>query len=186
MALLALLCFRWLFAPWVDPVMADEIIAGMILLGVAPCTAMVFVWSQLVRGDPNCTLVQVSVNDVVMVFAFAPIAALLLGVTDLTVPWQTLLLSVGLYVVLPLGAGWATRQALLARGPQALPGFLARIKPLGVLGLLATVALLFRAAGRHDGVAAAAHGADRAAAGGAELWRVRAGLGRRAAAGAAL
>jgi len=143
MALLALLCFRWLFAPWVAADLADEIIAGMILLGVAPCTAMVFVWSQLVRGDPNYTLVQVSVNDVVMVFAFAPIAALLLGVTDLTVPWQTLLLSVGLYVVLPLCAGWVTRQALLARGPQALPDFLARIKPLGVLGLLATVALLF-------------------------------------------
>jgi ACR3 family arsenite transporter len=143
MALLALLCFRWLYAPWVAPELANEIIAGMILLGVAPCTAMVFVWSQLVRGDPNYTLVQVSINDVVMVFAFAPLAALLLGVTQLTVPWSTLLLSVGLYVVLPLLAGIAVRRALLARSPRALDDFLARIKPMGAGGLLATVALLF-------------------------------------------
>ena len=93
MAALGVLFFKYLFADWVDPQSASEYIAGMILLGVAPCTAMVFVWSQLVRGDANYTLVQVSVNDIVMIFAFAPIAAFLLGVTDVTVPWETLLLS---------------------------------------------------------------------------------------------
>jgi arsenite transporter len=90
MAALGVLFFQHLFAPWVDPQSASEYIAGMILLGVAPCTAMVFVWSQLVKGDANYTLVQVSVNDIIMVFAFAPIAAFLLGVTDVTVPWETL------------------------------------------------------------------------------------------------
>lgn len=144
MALLGVLFFQHLFAPWVDPADAQQIIAGMILLGVAPCTAMVFVWSQLVRGDPNYTLVQVSVNDLIMVVAFAPIAALLLGVTDLTVPWETLLLSTLLYVVLPLAAGMATRKALLARGgPAAVQRFVAALKPTSVIGLIATVALLF-------------------------------------------
>ena len=90
MAALGVLFFKHLFAPWVDPQSASEYIAGMILLGVAPCTAMVFVWSQLVKGDANYTLVQVSVNDLVMVFAFAPIAAFLLGVTQITVPWETI------------------------------------------------------------------------------------------------
>ena len=93
MAALGVLFFKHLFAPWVDPQSANEYIAGMILLGVAPCTAMVFVWSQLVKGDANYTLVQVSVNDLIMVVAFAPIAAFLLGVTDVSVPWETLLLS---------------------------------------------------------------------------------------------
>ncbi|MCB2002307.1 MAG: bile acid:sodium symporter, partial [Rhodoferax sp.] len=116
MAALAVLFFQYVFAPWVDPQSASEYIAGMILLGVAPCTAMVFVWSQLTKGDPNYTLVQVSVNDLIMVFAFAPIAAFLLGVTDVTVPWQTLLLSTVLYVVLPLVAGVLTRKAWMARG----------------------------------------------------------------------
>ena len=102
MAALGWLFFRVVFAPWVDPQSASEYIAGMILLGVAPCTAMVFVWNQLTEGDPNYTLVQVSVNDIIMVFAFAPIAAFLLGVSDIQVPWETLLLSVILYVVLPL------------------------------------------------------------------------------------
>jgi ACR3 family arsenite transporter len=143
MAALGVLFFEHVFAHWVDPRSASEYIAGMILLGVAPCTAMVFVWSQLVRGDPNYTLVQVSVNDLVMVFAFAPIAALLLGVTDLTVPWPTLLLSVLLYVVLPLLAGVATRRALRARGPAALAGLLARLKPASIAGLVLTVVLLF-------------------------------------------
>ncbi len=110
------LFFRVIFAPWVDPVTATEYIAGMVLLGVAPCTAMVFVWSQLTRGNPNYTLVQVSVNDVIMVIAFAPLAAFLLGVTDIAVPWQTLLLSVMLYVVLPLLAGVLTRHWLNRRG----------------------------------------------------------------------
>ena len=100
MAALGVLFFKYLFAPWVDPQSANEYIAGMILLGVAPCTAMVFVWSQLAKGDPNYTLAQVSVNDVIMIFAFAPIAAFLLGVTNLTVPWETLLLSTVLYLSL--------------------------------------------------------------------------------------
>jgi ACR3 family arsenite transporter len=143
MAALGVLFFQHLFAPWVDPQTASEYIAGMILLGVAPCTAMVFVWSQLVRGDPNYTLVQVSVNDLVMVVAFAPIAAFLLGVTDIVVPWSTLLLSTVLYVVLPLVAGVATRARLRARGPAALAGLIARLKPWSIVGLLGTVVLLF-------------------------------------------
>ncbi len=144
MAALAVLFFKYLFAPWVDPQSAGEYIAGMILLGVAPCTAMVFVWSQLTRGDPNYTLVQVSVNDLIMVFAFAPIAAFLLGVTKLSVPGQTLLLSTLLYVVLPLLAGVATRSIWMARGGAArLSRGLATLKPWAVLGLIATVVVLF-------------------------------------------
>ncbi|MCK6423911.1 MAG: ACR3 family arsenite efflux transporter [Burkholderiaceae bacterium] len=143
MAALGVLFFEHLFAGWVDPRSASEYIAGMILLGVAPCTAMVFVWSQLVRGDASYTLVQVSVNDLVMVFAFAPIAAFLLGVTDLVVPWQTLLLSTLLYVVLPLLAGMATRRAMQRRGAQALAQFVARLGPWSIAGLIGTVVLLF-------------------------------------------
>jgi ACR3 family arsenite transporter len=143
MAALAVLFFEHLFAPWVDPAAAQQYIAGMVLLGVAPCTAMVFVWSQLVKGDASYTLVQVSVNDLVMVLAFAPIAALLLGVTDVVVPWQTLLLSTMLYVVLPLLAGMATRRALRQRPPQTLHHFVARLKPASMAGLIATVVLLF-------------------------------------------
>jgi ACR3 family arsenite transporter len=144
MAALAVLFFEYVFAPWVDPKSASEYIAGMILLGVAPCTAMVFVWSQLVKGDAAYTLVQVSVNDVIMVFAFAPIAAFLLGVTDITVPWQTLALSTVLYVVLPLGAGVVTRHLWLkAGGAQRLAQGVAALKPWSVVGLIATVVLLF-------------------------------------------
>ncbi len=141
MAALGVLFFQHLFAPWVDPASASEYIAGMILLGVAPCTAMVFVWSQLVKGDPNYTLVQVSVNDLIMVFAFAPIAAFLLGVTDLTVPWETLLLSTVLYVVLPLLAGMATRHVLERRSKQAVGEFVGGLKPWSIVGLIATVVL---------------------------------------------
>jgi len=144
MAALAVLFFEHVFAPWVDPASASEYIAGMILLGVAPCTAMVFVWSQLVKGDAAYTLVQVSVNDLIMVFAFAPIAAFLLGVTDVTVPWQTLALSTVLYVVLPLLAGVVTRYVWLnAGGPQRLARGVAALKPWSVVGLIATVVLLF-------------------------------------------
>lgn len=144
MALLGWLFFRILFADLVDPESASEYIAGMILLGVAPCTAMVFVWSQLTKGDPNYTLVQVSVNDVIMVFAFAPITAFLLGVSDISVPWDTLLLSVVLYVLLPLIAGIWTRHKLeKADNGQRLESFLATLKPWSILGLLATVVLLF-------------------------------------------
>ncbi len=144
MAALGVLFFEVVFADMIDPKSAQEYIAGLILLGAAPCTAMVFVWSQMTKGDPTYTLVQVSVNDLVMVFAFAPIVALLLGVTDIAVPWETLLISVALYVVIPLAAGAVTRASLIARGGQAaVDGFTARVKPASVLGLLATVVLLF-------------------------------------------
>ncbi|WP_108468890.1 ACR3 family arsenite efflux transporter [Polynucleobacter difficilis] len=143
MAALGVLFFQYIFAPWVDPQSAQEYIAGMILLGVAPCTAMVFVWSQLVKGDANYTLVQVSVNDLIMVVAFAPIAAFLLGVTDVTVPWETLLISTILYVVLPLVAGIATRFVLAKRSADAVGHFVAKLKPWSIVGLIATVVLLF-------------------------------------------
>lgn len=143
MAALGVLFFQHLFAPWVDAQSASEYIAGMILLGVAPCTAMVFVWSQLVKGDANYTLVQVSINDLVMVVAFAPIAAFLLGVTDVTVPWETLVLSTVLYVVLPLAAGMATRHLLARRSAHAVGNFVAQLKPWSIVGLIATVVLLF-------------------------------------------
>jgi ACR3 family arsenite transporter len=143
MAALGVLFFHYVFAPFVDPQSASEYIAGMILLGVAPCTAMVFVWSQLVKGDANYTLVQVSINDLVMVVAFAPIAAFLLGVTNITVPWETLVLSTVLYVVLPLIAGMATRHLLQRRSSQAVGDLVAQLKPWSVIGLIATVVLLF-------------------------------------------
>jgi len=144
MAALGVLFFQHIFAGFVEPETAQEYIAGMILLGVAPCTAMVFVWSQLVRGDANYTLVQVSINDIIMVFAFAPLAALLLGVTDIIVPWQTLILSVVLYVVIPLTAGYVTRRLLDRSGNhEEISHFTARLKPFSVMGLLATVVLLF-------------------------------------------
>ncbi len=144
MAALAVLFFNHVFAGLIDPERAPEYIAGLILLGAAPCTAMVFVWSQLTKGDPNYTLVQVSVNDLIMVVAFAPIVAFLLGVTDIRVPWETLILSVVLYIVIPLIAGALTRRALISRGGEAaVETFTARIKPASVLGLLMTVVLLF-------------------------------------------
>ena len=141
MALLAVLFFDHVFAPWIAPEDAQQYIAGLILLGAAPCTAMVFVWSQLTRGDATYTLVQVSVNDIIMVIAFAPIVALLLGVTEIVVPWQTLVLATVLYVVLPLAAGLLTRRIL--REPPRIEGFTARINPLSMIGLIATVAILF-------------------------------------------
>ena len=144
MAGLGWLFFRVLFVDLVDPATASEYIAGMILLGVAPCTAMVFVWSQLTRGDANYTLVQVSVNDVIMIFAFAPIAAFLLGVSDISVPWETLLLSVMMYVVMPLLAGYFTRRRLdAADDPSLLNRLLVTLKPASIAGLMATVVLLF-------------------------------------------
>jgi ACR3 family arsenite transporter len=143
MAALGVLFFEVVYAGWIEPSSASEYIAGMILLGVAPCTAMVFVWSQLVKGDPNYTLVQVSVNDIIMIFAFAPIAAFLLGVTNITVPWETLVLSTVLYVVLPLVAGIATRQLLAQRSKHAVSDFVAQLKPWSIVGLIATVVLLF-------------------------------------------
>lgn len=144
MALLGWLFFKGLFADFVDPQSAGEYIAGMILLGVAPCTAMVFIWSQLTKGDANYTLVQVSVNDVIMIFAFAPISAFLLGISDIQVPWETLLLSVVLYVVLPLVAGALTRRHLdKGNDHSRIDALVNRLKPWSVIGLLATVTLLF-------------------------------------------
>lgn len=146
MAVLGVLFFEVVFADMIAPADAQQYIAGLILLGAAPCTAMVFVWSQLTGGDATYTLVQVSVNDAIMVVAFAPIVALLLGVTDLVVPWNTLLLSVGLYVVVPLIAGALTRHRLLSGpggGTTAVERFTSAVKPASVIGLLATVVLLF-------------------------------------------
>ena len=144
MAALGILFFDYVFAGIVEPETAKEYIAGMILLGVAPCTAMVFVWSQLVRGDANYTLVQVSINDIIMVFAFAPITAFLLGITDIVVPWETLLLSVVLYVVIPLAAGYVTRRLMDGSGNhERIAEFTGKVKPFSIMGLLATVVLLF-------------------------------------------
>lgn len=146
MAALGVLFFKYVYAGLISSDDAQQYIAGLILLGAAPCTAMVFVWSQMTKGDPAYTLVQVSVNDIIMIFAFAPIVALLLGVTDIAVPWETLLLSVVLYVVIPLVAGALTRRTLLARSKgdeTGVTAFTGRIKPLSVMGLLLTVVLLF-------------------------------------------
>lgn len=144
MALIGTLFFKYLYASWLDPQTASEYLAGVILLGVAPCTAMVFVWSQLTKGDANYTLVQVSVNDLIMIFSFAPIAGFLLGVTDITVPWDTLMVSVVLYVVIPLVAGIITRKILLASGgDKSLNQFLHKIAPVSISGLLITIVILF-------------------------------------------
>ena len=152
MALLGWLFFKGIFADWVDPQTATEYIAGMILLGVAPCTAMVFVWSHLTKGDANYTLVQVSINDLIMVVAFAPLTAMLLGVTDITLPWDTLLLSVALYVVLPLVAGYFTRRQLETKNNKvqksgstngAVDALVSKFKPFSVIGLLLTIVILF-------------------------------------------
>ncbi|MDF1735740.1 MAG: ACR3 family arsenite efflux transporter [Minwuia sp.] len=141
MAALAVLFFQHVFAPWIQPEDAAQYIAGLILLGAAPCTAMVFVWSQLTRGDETYTLLQVSVNDLIMVIAFAPIVAFLLGVTDITVPWSTLVLSVLLFIALPLAAGLLTRRSL--RTEARIEAFQARVKPYSIVGLIVTVMILF-------------------------------------------
>jgi ACR3 family arsenite transporter len=146
MAALAVLFFDYLYSGLITDAEGDQYIAGLILLGAAPCTAMVFVWSQLTKGDPAYTLVQVSVNDLVMIVAFAPLVALLLGVTDIEVPWETLLLSVGLYIVVPLVAGALTRRQVVSShggDEAAVDAFTARLKPWSVIGLLTTVVLLF-------------------------------------------
>ncbi len=144
MALLGWLFIGWLFRPWLP---ADEInsyIAGLILLAAAPCTAMVFVWSHLTDGEPNFTLTQVALNDTIMVFAFAPIVGLLLGLSSITVPWTTLFLSVVLYIVVPVIAAQLWRRSLLARGADAaLAQTLRRLQPISLLALLATLVLLF-------------------------------------------
>ena len=144
MALLAWIFIRQLFAPWLPADQIDSYIAGLILLAAAPCTAMVFVWSRLTHGDPYFTLSQVALNDTIMIFAFAPIVALLLGVASITVPWDTLLTSVALYIVVPVIIAQLIRARVLARGgPAALDALLARLGPWSIAALLATLVLLF-------------------------------------------
>jgi ACR3 family arsenite transporter len=143
MAFFAWLFLRHLFADWLPAEQLDSYVAGLILLGAAPCTAMVFVWSNLCRGNANFTLSQVAINDLVMVFAFAPIVALLLGVSSIPVPWDTLLLSVVMYIVIPLAIAQFIRARLLRRGETALPAVLTRIGPFSIVALLATLVLLF-------------------------------------------
>ncbi|SFZ76978.1 ACR3 family arsenite efflux transporter [Chitinimonas taiwanensis] len=148
MAFLAWLFIRELFAPWLPAAQLDSYVAGLILLAAAPCTAMVFVWSRLTGGDPLFTLSQVALNDLIMLFAFAPLVALLLGVASIAVPWATLLVSVGLYIVLPLLIAQLWRRALLARGQAAFDAALTRIQPWSMAALLATLVLLFAFQGR--------------------------------------
>ena len=144
MALLGWLFIGWLFRPWLPEGQIDSYIAGLIILAAAPCTAMVFVWSNLTDGDPNFTLSQVALNDTIMVFAFAPIVGLLLGLSSITVPWQTLFLSVALYILVPVVAAQLWRRALLARGGErALAATLHRLQPASLVALFATLVLLF-------------------------------------------
>lgn len=143
MALLAAVFLGWLFAPWLPAGAAGSYTAGLILLAAAPCTAMVFVWSNLCDGEPHFTLSQVALNDLVMVVAFAPLVALLLGVSAIAVPWPTLLLSVALYIVVPVAVAQTLRRALLARGEAAYRKALSVLQPLSLVALLATLVLLF-------------------------------------------
>jgi ACR3 family arsenite transporter len=144
MALLGWLFVGWLFRPWLPAAQIDSYIAGLIILAAAPCTAMVFVWSNLTDGEPNFTLSQVALNDTIMVFAFAPIVGLLLGLSSITVPWQTLFLSVVLYIVVPVIAAQLWRRSLLPRGGErALAAMLRRLQPVSLVALLATLVLLF-------------------------------------------
>jgi ACR3 family arsenite transporter len=144
MAALGWVFIGYLFRPWLPEGQIDSYIAGLILLGAAPCTAMVFVWSHLCSGEPRFTISQVALNDVVMVFAFAPIVAFLLGLSAITVPWGTLLLSVGLYIIVPVIIAYLVRRRLLASGGEAaLKALLARLQPLSLAALLATLILLF-------------------------------------------
>ena len=143
MALLGWIFIRHVFAPYLPAHQLDSYVAGLILLAAAPCTAMVFVWSRLSNGDPLFTLSQVALNDTIMVFAFAPIVALLLGLSSITVPWDTLLTSVVLYIVIPVLIAQAWRRALLKRGQAAFDAALASIGPWSVTALLATLVLLF-------------------------------------------
>jgi len=144
MALLGWIFIRHLFAPWLPAGQIDSYIAGLILLAAAPCTAMVFVWSRLSGGDPLFTLSQVALNDTIMVFAFAPIVGLLLGISAISVPWNTLFTSVVLYIVVPVIAAQLIRRRMLARGGEgALQRLLARLQPWSTLALLATLVLLF-------------------------------------------
>ena len=143
MAALAWLFIGHLFRPFLPPGQIDSYIAGLIILAAAPCTAMVFVWSNLVRGEPHFTLSQVALNDVIMVFAFAPILGLLLGLSAITVPWGTLILSVALYIVVPVIAAQLLRRYLLKRGQRRLQGVLTRLQPVSLAALLCTLVVLF-------------------------------------------
>jgi len=149
MALLGWVFIGWLFRPWLPAGQIDSYIAGLIILAAAPCTAMVFVWSNLTDGEPNFTLTQVALNDTIMVFAFAPIVGLLLGLSSITVPWTTLFLSVVLYIVVPVIAAQLWRRSLLARGGEAaLAQNLRKLQPVSLVALLATLVLLFDRAAR--------------------------------------
>lgn len=143
MALLAWLFVGLLFRAWLPADQIDSYIAGLIILAAAPCTAMVFVWSNLCDGEPHFTLSQVALNDTIMVFAFAPIVGLLLGLSSIVVPWQTLVISVGMFIVIPVILAQAWRRALLRRGPAALTQVLHRLQPVSLIALLATLVLLF-------------------------------------------
>jgi ACR3 family arsenite transporter len=145
MAALGWLFVGYLFRPWLPAEQVDSYIAGLILLAAAPCTAMVFVWSHLTRGEPHFTLTQVALNDVIMIFAFAPIVGMLLGLSSIAVPWETLLLSVALYIVAPLTAAYLVRGAILKRehGRARLAQFIKTLHPVSLAALLATLVLLF-------------------------------------------
>ncbi len=148
MALLGWIFIRHLFAPWLPAAQLDSYIAGLILLAAAPCTAMVFVWSQLCRGNPYFTLSQVALNDSIMIVAFAPLVALLLGLSSIEVPWDTLAASVGLYIVVPVALAQALRRALLAKGDACLQRVVLALGPWSIGALLATLVLLFAFQGR--------------------------------------
>jgi arsenite transporter len=143
MAFLGWLFIGWLFRPLLPAAQIDSYIAGLIILAAAPCTAMVFVWSNLSNGEPHFTLSQVALNDLIMVFAFAPIVGLLLGLSAITVPWQTLLLSVVLYIVVPVALAQGLRRAVLMHGPEALGHLLKTLQPVSLSALLTTLVLLF-------------------------------------------
>lgn len=143
MAFLAWVFIRHVFASWLPADQLDSYVAGLILLAAAPCTAMVFVWSQLTKGDPYFTLSQVALNDLIMVFAFAPVVGLLLGISNIAVPWDTLLTSVGLYIVIPVLIAQVLRKLLLRNGEQAFQRALAKIGPFSIAALLLTLVLLF-------------------------------------------
>lgn len=151
MAFFAWIFFTKIYAAWIDPALAGEYIAGAIILGAAPCTAMVFVWSYLSDGDPNYTLVQVSVNDLIILVAFIPIVGLLLGITDVTIPYGTLVASVVIFVVVPLVAGVITQQILMkSKGEEWFKKeFLPRLKPVSIIALLITLVLLFAFQGQN-------------------------------------
>jgi ACR3 family arsenite transporter len=151
MAFFAWIFFSKLYAAWIDPSLAGEYIAGAIILGAAPCTAMVFVWSYLTNGDPNYTLVQVSVNDLIILVAFIPIVGLLLGITDVTIPYDTLVASILIFVVVPLVAGVITQRILLhSKGEHWFKEtFLPKLKPVSIIALLVTLVLLFAFQGQN-------------------------------------